>query len=132
MDTTAETAEGSAAATRSLFVRCGGFAKVSRMVLAFYEKVCESELLAPYFEAVDMRGLVDHQTKFVASLMGGPASYGDETLRRVHARLGISDAAFDEMSALLQETFEDFDLPPEDVRTVMAEVERCRPLIVGG
>lgn len=119
-----------AAPAASAFTRCGGFAKVSRIVVAFYDKVCDSDLLAPYFEDADMRALVDHQTKFVAQLMGGPASYGDETLRRVHERLGITQQAFDEMTALLQETFEDFELPPADLRGVMAEVRRYAPLIV--
>ncbi|HSH41905.1 MAG TPA: hypothetical protein VK973_07260 [Arenicellales bacterium] len=64
----------------TIFERCGGFAKVSRIVMSFYDRVGDSEILAPYFETTDMRVLVDHQTKFVASLMGGPASYGDETL----------------------------------------------------
>lgn len=116
--------------TASPFARCGGFGTVSRIVLSFYERVLESDLLAPYFEHSDMRSLVDHQTKFIASLMGGPASYSDDTLRRVHARLAISRAAFEEMSRLLQETFEDFDLAPDDIDSVMAEIRRCAPLIV--
>lgn len=43
-----------------------------------------------------MRVLVDHQTKFIALMMGGPASYTDEHLKRVHAHLGIGSTAFGE------------------------------------
>ncbi|QPC45070.1 group 1 truncated hemoglobin [Kaustia mangrovi] len=114
----------------TIFERCGGFAKVSRIVMSFYDRVGDSEILAPYFETTDMRVLVDHQTKFVASLMGGPASYGDETLRHVHARLAITHEAFDEMTLLLRETFEDFDMAEADIAAVMGEIERSRPLIV--
>lgn len=64
----------------------------------------ESDILGPYFDDVDMPQLIDHQTKFFASLMGGPASYSDETLQRVHARLHITEEVFDEMAQLLRET----------------------------
>jgi hemoglobin len=96
----------------------------------FYERVLESERLAPWFEATDMRTLVDHQTKFVASLMGGPASYTDETLRRVHARLGITREAFEEMETLMRESLEDHGMADDDVADVMREIARCAPLIV--
>lgn len=116
--------------TASMFERYGGFGKVSRIVLGFYERVGDSDILAPFFAGTDMRRLVDHQTKFVASLMGGPASYTDDTLRRAHARLGVTQAAFDEMTMLLRETFEEFALAPADIQTVMTEIHRCRDLIV--
>lgn len=114
----------------SLFERAGGFARISSVVMDFYDRVLDSDLLAPWFENTDMRVLVDHQTKFVASLMGGPASYTDETLRRVHARLGITRAAFDEMKELLAQAFDAHRLAPEDRDAVLKEVERCAPLIV--
>jgi hemoglobin len=114
----------------SLFERSGGFGRVSRIVMDFYERVLDSEGLAPWFETVDMRALIEHQTKFVASLMGGPASYTDETLRRVHARLGVTRAAFDEMKALMAESLEDNGMAEDDVDAVLQEIERCAPLIV--
>ncbi|MCP1335558.1 group I truncated hemoglobin [Futiania mangrovi] len=114
----------------AVFDRCGGFARVSRMVMSFYDRVGESDLLAPYFEEIDMARLIDHQTKFFASMMGGPASFNDETLRRVHARLGISGEAFDEMAVLLRETLEDFDLDPADVDTVLHAFVSRRTLVV--
>ncbi|MDX5361471.1 MAG: group 1 truncated hemoglobin [Alphaproteobacteria bacterium] len=113
-----------------VFERCGGFGRVSRMVMSFYDRVGENDLLAPYFEDIDMARLIDHQTKFFASMMGGPASFNDETLRRVHARLGISGEAFDEMAVLLRETLEDFDLDDDDIETVLGEFVRRRPLVV--
>lgn len=113
-----------------LFERAGGFGTVGRVVMSFYDRVLDSDILAPWFETTDMRTLVDHQTKFVASLMGGPAAYPDETLRRVHARLGIDRAAFDEMKRLLGEALEDHGIDGPDVESVLEEIERCAPLIV--
>ena len=118
------------AVAQSMFERYGGFAKVSRVVSAFYGKVLESADLAPFFENTDMRVQIDHQTKFIASLMGGPASYSDAELQRIHARLNISDRDFREIVELLTETLEDFDFEPADIDAVREEMTRRKPLIV--
>lgn len=114
----------------SLYDRYGGFGFVSKVVLEFYDRVGGSEILAPYFENTDMRSLVDHQTKFIASLMGGPAAYTDDTIRRAHRHLDIDESAFQEMVSLLEETLEDCGLKTEDVSTVMGEIRSRKPLIV--
>ena len=116
----------------SLFDRIGGFGTLSKIVLAFYDRVLDDDVLSPYFADVDMRRLIDHQTKFVAYLMGGPASYTDEHLRLAHARLGIDAAAFERMTLVLRETLEDFGLTDRDVSTVMGQVRQRRDIIVAG
>jgi hemoglobin len=114
----------------TIFERYGGFAKVSRVVSSFYDRVLNDELVAAYFAGVDMRRLIDHQTKFVASLMDGPASYTDEHLARVHERLNITDEAFDEIALLLRETLEDLDFDETDISVVIGRVLSRRPYIV--
>ena len=109
----------------SIFERHGGFARVSRIVSTFYDRVLDSPILSPYFEKTDMRRLIDHQTKFISSLMGGPASYSNETLERVHAHLSIDQESFDEMVLVLSETLEDFDMTDVDIQTVKDEI-LCR------
>jgi hemoglobin len=116
--------------TESIFERYGGFAKISRVVSSFYDRVLDSPNLAPYFAGIDMRRQIDHQTKFIASLMGGPASFTPEHLARVHARLHIDDEAFDELILLLRETLEDFDFDESDIATVYGEVTSYRSVIV--
>lgn len=39
----------------TMFERFGGFGKVSRVVSAFYDGVLDSPVLAPYFDAIDMK-----------------------------------------------------------------------------
>lgn len=114
----------------SMFDRYGGFASVSKIVMSFYDRALDSDIIGEYFENSDMKALIDHQTKFISSLMGGPASYSDEVLRRVHAKLGINQEAFDEMTALLTETLEDFDIDPDDIREVMDGVGSRAKVIV--
>jgi hemoglobin len=110
----------------ALFARFGGPPAVSRLVFAFYDRVLRSERLSPYFSGVDMRRLVEHQAKFLSSVMGGPTSYTDAQLREVHAHLAIDDAAFDEMVALLTATLRDFELSPSDVDVVVADIRARR------
>ena len=117
---------------RSIFERYGGFSKVSRVVMSFYDKILDSPVTSPFFANTDMKRLIDHQTKFFAALMGGPASYTNEHLERVHANLGITEPAFLEALMLMRETLEDFDFEDEDIQTVAAEMMSRKNFIVTG
>jgi hemoglobin len=114
----------------TIYERSGGFPTIRRVVSSFYERVLDSPVLVHHFEEVDMRRLIDHQTHFIAFLTGGPASYSDDHLARVHARRGISVHEFDEMVALLRETLEDFDFAADDIATIDRELRLRESLIV--
>jgi hemoglobin len=77
-----------------------------------------------------MRRLIDHQTKFISSIMGGPASFTDEALRRAHAHLGLSREDLLELRDLLRETLEDFDFEKADIEHVCNEVMKRESLVV--
>ena len=114
----------------TMFDRYGGFASVSKIVMAFYDKVLDSDIVGFYFENTDMKALIDHQTKFISSLMGGPASYSNDVLRRVHEGLDIERRAFDEVVTLLVETLEDFEIDPDDIDEIRQAMESRESLIV--
>lgn len=114
----------------TVFERCGGFSSVRKVISAFYDKLLDSEMLSGYFANIDMRRLIDHQTKFVSSIMGGPASFSDDALRRAHANLGLSYEEFLEMISLLRETLEDFDMEKADIEQVCSEIVKRESLIV--
>lgn len=107
---------------QTIFERCGGFTTVSKVVMSFYEKVLDSPATSPYFSGVDMKRLIDHQTKFFAALMGGPASYTNDHLEKVHNRLGITESAFLEAMVLMRDTLEEFDFSDEDIQLVGDEM----------
>jgi len=115
---------------QTLFERYGGFASVSRVVMSFYNKMLDSPLTSPFFANTNMKRLIDHQTKFIASLLGGPASYSNDHLERVHAHLGITEKAFLESVSLLTETLEDFDFEDEDVHSVKEEMMSRKNFVV--
>lgn len=114
----------------TIYDRCGGFSTVRKVVSSFYDKVLDSPELQGYFAGVEMSRLIDHQTKFIASVMGGPASFSDEQLQRAHSRLGISGGDFEEVAELLEEAMEDHGLAPDDIAAVMAEVSSRQAFIV--
>jgi hemoglobin len=114
----------------TLFERLGGFARVRLIVSEFYDRVLESPRLSPFFQHVEMRNLIDHQTRFMAAIMGGPASFTNEQITRAHRRLQISEEDFDELAELLRETLEDFDVDAADVVRVDAHVTSLRPYVV--
>jgi len=115
---------------QTIFERYGGFSKVSQVVMSFYDKILDSPVTSPYFSGIDMKRLIDHQIKFFAALMGGPASYTNDHLERVHARLGITEAAFKEATLLMKDTLEEFDFREDDLRQVVDEMTSCKNYIV--
>lgn len=116
---------------QTLFEKYGGFSQVSRVVLAFYDKLLDSDDIGPFFDDIDMSKMVDHQTKFVASLLGGPAAYTDAQLRQLHAHLSIENAHFDELKDVLKDTLADHQFEADDIDAVLQEFENRRVLIVG-
>ena len=103
---------------------------VSRVISTFYDRVLSTPQLIHYFEGVDMRRLIDHQTKFVASVMGGPASFTDEHLARVHKHLGIDESSFEEVVLILRESMEDHNMNETDIGDVMSQVRSRKQFIV--
>lgn len=114
----------------SIFERYGGFAAIRRVVSEFYDRALDSQVIGHHFEDVDMKRLLDHQARFISYVTGGPASYTDEHLRRVHGRLGISTEEFREMLFLLTETLEDFDWDRGDIDTVARELRSRQGVVV--
>ncbi|NWG23464.1 MAG: group 1 truncated hemoglobin [Pseudorhodoplanes sp.] len=115
---------------QTIFEKYGGFAQVSAVVAAFYDKVLESPALAPYFAGADMSALMVHQAKFMAQAMGGPPSHTWPELRHAHARLRITPQDFDEMLVLLRQTLSEAGFSEDDLGAVCRAVAVGKPYIV--
>lgn len=114
----------------TLFQKYGGFSQISKVVLAFYDRVLDSDIIGDRFEETEMTRLIDHQTKFMAALLGGPASHTPEHLRQVHHPLGLTDEEFAEMAVLLRETLDEHRFEPADADEVMRLVSSYKDMIV--
>ncbi|MEL7032118.1 MAG: group 1 truncated hemoglobin [Pseudomonadota bacterium] len=113
----------------SLFDKYGGFAAVNSIVIEFYNSVLDSDEVGPFFENTDMENLIDHQTKFISFLLGGPVSYPDAKLKAAHANLEIQANHFDSVKTLLGETLADFEVEAADIDVVLEKIESYRSLI---
>ncbi|MEM6547634.1 MAG: hypothetical protein AAF713_07790 [Pseudomonadota bacterium] len=60
-----------------------------------------------------MAALIDHQTKFISSMLGGPASFSNHRLRLSHRNLAIAHSDMDEMIATLRETLAEQGFAPK-------------------
>ena len=114
----------------SLFDRCGGFSTIRAVVSDFYDRVTDSENLSHYFIDMDMPSMIDHQTKFIATVMDGPASYTNEVLQRVHSHLRIKKSEFRELEEILTETLEDHDFSNDDIAYIANAFHSREHLIV--
>ncbi|MEM7693680.1 MAG: group 1 truncated hemoglobin [Pseudomonadota bacterium] len=114
----------------TMFERYGGFASIRAMVMDFYERVLDSENAGDHFDGIDMPRLIDHQTKFIAALTGGPAEISDDRLARAHRHLRVTHPEFDEIVALLAQTLAGAGFKKADASSVLCAVEARRHLIV--
>lgn len=115
---------------KSLYEKYGGFSTVGKIVMTLYEKLLDDDDVGPFFDEVDMPKLIDHQTKFVSSLMGGPASFTDTHIENAHRHLTIHNAHFDKLKELVDETLGEFGVDSEDIQTVLAAFEQRRNLLI--
>lgn len=115
---------------KSVYDRIGGFAAIGRIVLDLYDRALESDVVGPYFDGIDLARLVDHQTRFMAHVTGGPAEFSLARLGQAHRRLAITGAAFDTMSGLIDDTLADHGVSADDRAVILGVVAAHRPMIV--
>ena len=84
----------------------------------------------PFFDDVELPKLIDHQTKFISSLMGGPAAFSDDHIARAHSHMTIENHHFDRLKEIVGTTLTDFSIAPEDVDMILAGFEKRRALLV--
>jgi hemoglobin len=90
-----------------------GRVRVRQIVSHFYGAVLRSPRLSPYFDGVDVHGLMAHQSGFLAAVMGAEPSHEEADIERAHHGLGIDHEDFAEMLDLLEASLERFEV--EDV-----------------
>ena len=118
-----------------LYDRIGGDDAMELVVDIFYRKVLEDDLVAKFFEDVDMAGQRLKQKAFLAMAFGGPYPYTALDLRKAHSRLvtdlGLNDEHFDRVAALLKATLQEADVGPKELEEVLVVIESAREDILG-
>ncbi len=104
------------------WTRIAGYAGLAPVIHDFYERVLLEPTLAPYFAGVDTAALVDHQVKFVGTVVGGPDNYKGRSIRDAHRGLAIDREAFEAVAGLLRDTLEDHGWPEAEIEDLLAAV----------
>ena len=107
-----------------------GPARIAQVVSSFYGEVLQSPRLGPYFHDVPMRRLIDHQTMFMAMVLGGPQAFTADEIQIAHHQLRITRSDFDEMLRLLEAALLRFDVEDEHTRMVLAGYQALEEQVV--
>lgn len=114
----------------NLIEKYGRF-KVHQIVATFYDNVLSSPRLAPYFDGIDIQGLVDHQAAFLRAVMGGPTAHSPNEIEQAHSRLGVKPEDFEEMIGLLVKSLEKYELEPDDIDTIKGRYYGYQNAVIG-
>lgn len=88
-----------------------------RLIGAFYRRVPNDEVLGPMYASHDLEGAEQRLRGFLIFRFGGPADYiaqrGHPRLGMRHGRFHIGDQARRHWLKLMDEAFQDAQLPPD-------------------
>lgn len=127
---TPATSPGHAGAALSPFDRIGGHAALRVAVEEFYRRVLGDPSLAPFFAGVDVARVKRHQALLLAGVLGGPTRDDGPALDAAHARLGVTDAAFDAVVTHLVATLTDLGVPADVIAHVGEQLAPTRAQVV--
>ena len=116
----------------SLFEKYGGFAALYPLVGEFYDAVLESDIVSYIFEPISMDALIEHQTKFLAVIMGGPGEYNDDKLKSAHGKFKITETEWNEVVEILINTLSNFEVEEYDIEILTNLINSKKTLIVTG
>jgi hemoglobin len=107
-----------------------GRVTIAKVVASFYSDVLDSPRLGHYFHHVEMSRLVDHQTSFMAAVMGGPHAFGADHIRNAHQGFHISRDDFEVMIELLESSLLEHRISRRDTDRVLDGYRALQPHVV--
>lgn len=113
-----------------LYDEVGGPDGVRTAVAVFYRRIVDDDELGPWFEGIDLDRLKAHQRAFLGAAFGGPQVFSGRSLVDAHARLEITDAAFDRLVQTLCTSLADLGVQQEAVTRVAERLELARTDVV--
>lgn len=116
--------------SQSLYDKYGGFATINSIVIKFYDNLLANDQVAHFFENIALENLIDHQTKFLCQVLGGPADYSGRELKTAHLPLKITDADFGVVATVLHQTLDEAGVESADLETIMGVVGSTKDQIV--
>jgi hemoglobin len=100
------------------YSRLGGTPAFEALVEDLDRRLLQDERLRSYFDGVSLERLQGHQRSFLAMAFGGPPGYLGRTIEAAHARLDVTDEAFDRVMDHLIAALVDLGVAWELIREV--------------
>ena len=115
---------------QTIYDKYGGFFTLNNIIKNFYIAIKKDKNLAPYFEGVGMGKLIEHQTQFISSLVGGPQINYPLSLKDSHAHLNITEDHFNLCLSILRATLKEGLFSDEDIKVVLSEMIKSKNDII--
>lgn len=117
--------------TKSMYEKVGGEPAVEAVVADFYERVLTDDLLAPFFDGIDLARLRRHQIAFVAMALGGPKDYQGRAMGQAHEGMDLEDQHFDAVAGHLEGALLGAGVSEDDAETILGVVAGLRDDVLG-
>jgi hemoglobin len=117
--------------TTTLYELLGGQTAIEAVVDEFYKRILQDERVAHYFTHLDMERQRNHQSAFIASVLGGPQLYAGRRMAEAHAHLRLSKADFDVVAGHLVAALERFSVSQLHIDAVISKIAALEREIVG-
>ena len=114
----------------TLFEKYGGFATFSQLTSLFYQKILDTPDVAHFFEDIDIEKLIEHQTQFLVSALGGPPLQRNVDMKKAHHGLGIAEKDFIMVAEILEDSLVEMGVEAGDIETILSIVSGYKDDIV--
>jgi hemoglobin len=98
---------------KTLYDLVGGEANVRAVLASLYDRLFEDRMVGFLFEGKDKQRIVELQTAFTCSFLGGPERYDGKPLPQAHASLPLLPGHFDRRHRLLDQVLLERGVPQE-------------------
>jgi hemoglobin len=109
---------------KTLYDLVGGDAKVRAILASLYDRLFEDRMVGFLFEGKDKERIVELQTAFTCSFLGGPQRYEGKPLPEAHASLPLLPGHFDRRHWLLEQVLREHGVP-EAVRLAWLRIDEA-------
>jgi hemoglobin len=109
---------------KTLYDLAGGDAKVRAILASLYDRLFEDRMVGFLFEGKDKERIVELQTAFTCSFLGGPQRYEGKPLPEAHASLPLLPGHFDRRHWLLEQVLREHGVP-EAVRLAWLRIDEA-------
>lgn len=112
----------------SIYDDLGGFDTIKQVVERMYEHILADERLAPYFDESNVESLINHQSRFIAMIAGGP-DYHDH-IAETHAHMNLRDEHFDAVLAYFHTALAEHGVADEYSHQLKSQLQQYRASVV--